>query len=367
MTHRKFSLDRGFTLVELLVVIAIIGILIALLLPAVQAAREAARRMQCTNHLKQFGLGIHNYHDAYNAIPPLGSTMGTFSGKTTLHWFSAHCHFLPFMEGTALYEELKNNYLNSWTTFADGADAGKTLPAATGKLTILSCPSDGVATQPSHQNQAMRTSYGCSFGDGSCNGMPGHENPVVLTTSRGFFHQHMAWRPFSGVTDGLSNTIAMTEKANQTRNGDTARKTGTISNNGINGSAPWDTVPPPSVCTAAAAAANPPGTVNGFGVQFTLGIAGITSVNTILPPNSPSCSSDYYGYEGRSLMTPSSFHTGGVNVLLGDGSVHFISETISAGDPNHNIPNVSTSGIRSPFGLWGELGSVAAGESASIP
>ncbi|MDR2115126.1 MAG: DUF1559 domain-containing protein, partial [Planctomycetaceae bacterium] len=93
----KVRLFHGFTLVELLVVIAIIGVLIALLLPAVQAAREAARRMQCSNHLKQIGIGIHNFHDTQNGLPP--SAIGV---DTVSFWGLIY----PFMEQTPLYEFL---------------------------------------------------------------------------------------------------------------------------------------------------------------------------------------------------------------------------------------------------------------------
>jgi len=99
---------RGFTLVELLVVIAIIGILIALLLPAVQAAREAARRMQCTNHLKQIGLALHNYHTAQGAFPPGGVSR---PGGTTTEsgGFSYLVMILPYLEQNQVYEDVEIN------------------------------------------------------------------------------------------------------------------------------------------------------------------------------------------------------------------------------------------------------------------
>ena len=121
MSHRK----RGFTLVELLVVIAIIGILIALLLPAVQAAREAARRTQCTNNLKQFGLGMHNYHDTYKTFP-----YGHDNTGRRVTWFPL---ILPFIEQQALHDEF-DWVANSWF----GAQA----PACNRDVPGARCPSD---------------------------------------------------------------------------------------------------------------------------------------------------------------------------------------------------------------------------------
>ncbi|MDR1141244.1 MAG: DUF1559 domain-containing protein, partial [Planctomycetaceae bacterium] len=96
---KRFNHFFGFTLVELLVVIAIIGLLIALLLPAIQAAREAARRMQCTNNLKQIGLGIQNFHSAKNGMPPV----------VVFNWdISVHVLLYPYIEQAALYEVYSN-------------------------------------------------------------------------------------------------------------------------------------------------------------------------------------------------------------------------------------------------------------------
>ncbi len=123
---------RGFTLVELLVVIAIIGVLIALLLPAVQQAREAARRMQCSNQLKQLGLAMHNYHDTYQVFPPGSVNLSTTSAanQNLTNWAIA---ILPYIEQAALYEQYDHSVHNS---HASNEDVLKTI------LPAMLCPSD---------------------------------------------------------------------------------------------------------------------------------------------------------------------------------------------------------------------------------
>src|SRR5688500_11603163 len=125
MSHRKHRVDRrrAFTLVELLVVIAIIGILVALLLPAVQAAREAARRMQCSNNLKQIALGMQNYHDTYKTFPPGrmgcdGSGPGNCTGGPDIirAGTSGFVCLLPFVEQRQLYDGMSFEQGWIWPT-----------------------------------------------------------------------------------------------------------------------------------------------------------------------------------------------------------------------------------------------------------
>jgi len=128
---RERSRRRGFTLVELLVVIAIIGVLVALLLPAVQAAREAARRASCSNNLKQIGLGLHLYHDVHRTFPPGGVEfrLGSDTSKRQLAW---SVFLLPYIEQLNLYEQL------DLTTAFDSAENA---PAAATVLSVYICPS----------------------------------------------------------------------------------------------------------------------------------------------------------------------------------------------------------------------------------
>lgn len=219
---------HGFTLVELLVVIAIIGVLVGLLLPAVQAAREAARRMQCSNNLKQIGLGLHNYESTYKLLPPSRiefnpTAAQRAAGKVTHHagWQSM---MLPYIEETALYETYKTNM--SW--FDE-----RNLAASTKKVSSFLCPS--APDNRAAPSQALFTNRGLptytsgvpTFGPsdyGAINNirravwvvhnkeMPGEikrELPGALFIPRG----EVRGLPFSEILDGLSNTICILEDA----------------------------------------------------------------------------------------------------------------------------------------------------------
>ena len=130
---------HGFTLVELLVVIAIIGVLIALLLPAVQMAREAARRMSCTNNMKQLGLALHNYHDTFLTLPQYAQRPASTSDLSTIYNYSIHIKLLPFIEQTALYDHIKTRSNNFYRPANEMEDA----TVANNRLAAYVCPSDG--------------------------------------------------------------------------------------------------------------------------------------------------------------------------------------------------------------------------------
>jgi len=359
----------GFTLVELLVVITIIGILIALLLPAVQAAREAARRAQCVNNLKQLGLALHNHHDTYKAFPP---------HCTNWRWNGFH-RLLPYLEQRALYDlsmtwnvppndPISSIGCNGQPTPWDNCGMGPGLAPWNAVLQALRCPSDSAPAIGNVGNQGC-ANYCFSKGDGI-----GWSEEMNWTSRRGFFFNNAAgggpnWlgtykkgpqgSTFSDLLDGSANTIAMSEHIIG-RDRAQMVKGGIAANTGIN----WNGNPQ-TACMALKGAGGMLTTSDvrdWRGMRWADGGMVYTGFQTILPPNSPNCISGG-GDADRGLLTAQSFHPGGVNVLMGDGSCRFISETIDAG--NLTLPNVQTG--PSPYGVWGALGSRLGGEGVALP
>lgn len=339
----------GFTLIELLVVIAIIAILIALLLPAVQQAREAARRTQCRNNLKQMGLSLHNYHDVFGVFvyrkggtgasnPPFRNNNERRSGLISL---------LPYFDQGPLFNSIQ---AGDATTGPGGPAGWESWAVWDVTLPALHCPSDTYATPRSS------TSYMFSIGD-TVNGARDS------TQVRGLF----AFRTCYGVrdvTDGTSNTIAISERCRGNTNGP-------ITNipviEGIAyGMTPGLSASPISCRTTAANGRYTFATVKSkAGSRWMDGQPEFVGFNTVLPPNSPSCDEEAAsagnGDGINVLLPPTSRHTGGVHALMADGAVRFINENIDSGNLGTGPATGQPSGP-SPYGVWGALGTKSGGE-----
>ena len=373
----------GFTLVELLVVIAIIGMLIALLLPAVQAAREAARRMQCTNHLKQVSLAVHTYHDAqtilpsgWNILPVLAhyKRFNLTSPNDQMQRWSMFTELLPFIERTASYDAIMAAFANS--TAGDSPSAWSSVTNGnTAKISILICPSDttGISSLGEPSNRDGRNSYHFSMGDV----IVGHGSNN--TNMRGPFRNgYYGLFDMSVYGDGTSNTVAFSE-AVMTPDGGTQNIKGGF---GFPASGNYTAQDCLNVVTGrqyngtgySGGGTTPfPGWYSkdsdAIGKKWGDALPIQMTFHTILPPNSPTCAkgSDAYPSSGNAMISATSNHTGGVNASMGDGSVRFISESISYGNTlsTHNV-NAAQTG-NSPYGVWGALGTVNGGESTTAP
>jgi len=366
----RWAERTGFTLVELLVVIAIIGILIALLLPAVQAAREAARRAQCTNNLKQLGVALHNYHDTNRSLPFLCGGTGAEPGfgqywiwgpgGTSAYRLSGFVGLLPFMEQEALYRMSADN------NFSPGGWVSVAGSPVYEKVAGFFCPSDPDAEK--HDRGARN--YMMSMGDwtmqhhDAARGRPNPRGPFGITRHKGVGECY----EFASVKDGLSNTAAFSERVVGDNMADVKggfAQTGGLFPGSTAGTAMLPIVP--LNCMNAPIVnkryVNPSGG-DLTGRYWSDGSIVATGFNTILAPNAPSCApSGSSTQESRVLAPPTSFHPGGANVCMLDGSVHFVSETIDTGDLTLGLVEAGVSN----YGVWGALGSRDGGESVSVP
>ena len=397
---------NAFTLVELLVVIAIIGMLIALLLPAVQAAREAARRMQCTNKLKQLALSQHNHADTYGCFTtqnrPRNLTCrawGTdITGARTYDRWSYIPQMLPFIEQNATYERVTRAAADDFmwwpwrgwenSSGRQGYPDGRNETVWSSEISALICPSAaGTGFTGNNDNGRLgRTSYRCNVGDFWV-------HPNLARASRGPFGRGDRFQGnFGNISDGTSNTIMLSEAEIG------SNAAGNLIRGNIAVNVPYG---PPQNCRGLAigggrfnaANGNPSDTGGGdrtFGGRWGDSLGLYTYFHTCLPPNSPSCTNNPNNPEDWDpLMSANSNHSGGVNVAFCDGSVRFITDSISTttspngglgfapyGDNHDNgrfdtgqrdAQYVANDSMQSPYGVWGALGTRAGGESAAAP
>jgi len=321
---------RGFTLIELLVVIAIIAVLIALLLPAVQAAREAARRSQCVNNLKQLGLAVMNYESSHSILP---STC-TYGASTIGNDFSMKGHIMPFLEQTQVYNAM--NFLAAYNNAIN-------LTATSTKVAAFLCPSDAgtsnrvIAADPSKTRTFAETNYGNNIGTSMSFTGGQFDGPAYsLGSALG------APVKLASIVDGTSNTAIFSEWT-KGQNSSVNNPKWQVYN--LNQSISWTNPLSPTITTTLVDAVTQLKSACGQSTTVTMTTKGYSwlfyecgvggGYSHIMTPNQKACQwSNLAGNPNgnakhATLIGASSYHSGGVNIGLLDGSVKFIKDSIS--------------------------------------
>lgn len=299
------SADRGFTLIELLVAISIIAILVALLLPAVQSAREAARRMTCGNNLKQIGLALHNYQSTHGCFPP-------GRGPVAPGVFATHAYLLPYLEQANL--SIQIDFGSAPTTYSVPGpityDGTRNFPAACTLVPVLVCPSDPAGGRVPG-DPFGGTNYMGNAGSGQI-------NLGSLTGADGVFFLGSRI-DFRDLLDGSSNTIAFAERA---------FGPGTSANSALNTARDWMLEIPSSGDPTTAACASGVGNWNGErGAKWILGNYGNTLYNHTFSPNANRW--DCMNIQQQKAQTAArSWHPGGALTIFCDGHMRFFSNSV---------------------------------------
>ena len=342
---------KGFTLIELLVVIAIIAVLISLLLPAVQSAREAARRAQCINNLKQIGLAMYNYESSLGCYPLGVSLNARFNGSGgsaggPINWggWGSLSLILPHIEGGNLYNAINFN-LSPWNRYRAqyGWDANYT--GFNTRVASFLCPSDansGLTSINSYLACMGTSTWGSTTGDSS--GMFSYQTPCFI----------------SSVTDGTSNTLAYAESlcgdasSFISASADDRASMSSALGLGDRSNVLTNAVDPGGAGALRDATSNMALTLQGMaacntmwtstsktvtptkGYRWGIGAVGIGMFNTIVPPNSAQypwngCrfNGANYNADGSAYSNSTSAHPGGCNILFGDSSVKFVKSSIN--------------------------------------
>lgn len=412
---RPRSPHRGFTMIEVFAVLVIIGMLIMLLLPAVQASREAARRTSCANNFMQIGVAIQGYHAAFKQLPTQLS--GTDGSATKDQDNNGRLSFLvallPFVDQPGLWEQIQSeadrtdvdeygifdSYEDAYEdamgmelsmSESDAESAEPITPWVAGgpppyvmsygpwrnEVPYYRCPSDpGIG-------DSGRTNYAACLGDGlmaadsgpmkEVNGLLVWDATLAAETDaamRGMFVPRVT-TSFDDVTDGLSHTVMLGEIATDLNDNDVRTRAAAGPGEAILRDDPdWasgqELIDPERPGFWLGANTKLQSNVRwGRGLRWADGMPLYSGCNTILPPNREvalhSDRDDCWG-----IVPPSSRHLGGVNLCFGDGSVRFVTDSIDAGDsraPSVYVGSPNAPGSQSPYGLWGALGTRASGE-----